>query len=680
NSIMAQTPRLSQAIADGMGVGIGELKNLGAEGKLTAGAVFNAIQSQADKLNSEFEKMPLTVGQSITNVKNSILSLVGEIEKSSESTEGLAVAIQFWSKAIDDNIDSIVEGFKDAYRGLELMGLGIMYVGNGFNSVFLALPLTVQMSVEKVLIEIEDFINNTIKTTEQGVNKLRDLIGKEAINLGSIDISSGWSKQLNEDLKNYEDVLKTGKDIEKAIAKTYAEIMTDTTAGKRQIIAPSDVKGTKATSIKTDESSLKKIIDDEKKAYSSYLSYIDDSFKAEISNRYDREIYIESKKYRELLEKHSFTNGQIIEIEEAFSINIARIEREKTEEQTKIQRDALYDYYDIIDDKVKAGEIQLEKYKESLKQSGLDEIKQAQMIAKTTRDLEIKRLVEQLTLNEKYYEAINDWQNAELMRTEKLKLEYEKQGYSIKQINEMINGSKVGKTRQDNLYKTLSIDNAILSWQSNIDVISKYREQELSRLEAYYGKTEEMTVEHTAKMRVMDSIRFTSALAIAQTSFSSLTSLAKQFYDLSDGESKSAARAYQTVAATEAVISTYLSAQKAYESAGNPYLGAVMAGIATAQGLMRVAAIKKEKFHSGGVVSGKGEVDITALGGEGVVSHQGMSTLAKLNLDKLNSGNVTQSPQELQITIINVSSREEAYEAMRSRTGKKIINEIVNGG
>lgn len=76
NSVMEQTPRLAQVIADGLGVTIGKLRELGSEGKLNSETVINAIQSQGKVINEEFAKVPTTVGQSMTQLKNQIERIV----------------------------------------------------------------------------------------------------------------------------------------------------------------------------------------------------------------------------------------------------------------------------------------------------------------------------------------------------------------------------------------------------------------------------------------------------------------------------------------------------------------------------------------------------------------------------------------------------------------------------
>ena len=50
NSIIEQAPRLANAIADSFGVPIGQLKDLGKEGKLTSKELAQGLLKQADKI------------------------------------------------------------------------------------------------------------------------------------------------------------------------------------------------------------------------------------------------------------------------------------------------------------------------------------------------------------------------------------------------------------------------------------------------------------------------------------------------------------------------------------------------------------------------------------------------------------------------------------------------------
>ena len=59
-SVLEQMPRLARALAEGLGVGIGELRTLGEAGKLTTEVVFGAIEESAGKIADEFSELTPT--------------------------------------------------------------------------------------------------------------------------------------------------------------------------------------------------------------------------------------------------------------------------------------------------------------------------------------------------------------------------------------------------------------------------------------------------------------------------------------------------------------------------------------------------------------------------------------------------------------------------------------------
>ena len=70
NSVVENSPRLAQALADGLNVPIGRLRKLAEEGRLTADVVVNALMGQKDKLAAEYAQLPATVSQAFTRLSN----------------------------------------------------------------------------------------------------------------------------------------------------------------------------------------------------------------------------------------------------------------------------------------------------------------------------------------------------------------------------------------------------------------------------------------------------------------------------------------------------------------------------------------------------------------------------------------------------------------------------------
>lgn len=107
NSVLEQAPRLARAIADGLGVPIGKLRELGEQGKLTSQQVFQALQGQAGAIEREFGQLPLTVGGAVTQAQNALLKLIGTIDETSGASQGLAGVISDTANAISGLADEI---------------------------------------------------------------------------------------------------------------------------------------------------------------------------------------------------------------------------------------------------------------------------------------------------------------------------------------------------------------------------------------------------------------------------------------------------------------------------------------------------------------------------------------------------------------------------------------------
>ncbi len=73
NSIFEQAPNLIQSIADYLNVPIGKIREMAADGELSAGVVKAAIFNSADEINAKFSQMPMTWGQVFTAMKNTAL-------------------------------------------------------------------------------------------------------------------------------------------------------------------------------------------------------------------------------------------------------------------------------------------------------------------------------------------------------------------------------------------------------------------------------------------------------------------------------------------------------------------------------------------------------------------------------------------------------------------------------
>ncbi|MFW6484404.1 tape measure protein [Acinetobacter baumannii] len=103
NSVMEQTPALAKAIAQGMGITVGELRSVAAEGKITSQEIVKALRNVESDVDALFGKTDITIGQSLTLLNNEITKFVGEASQGSGAAQALSGSI----KVLAENLESI---------------------------------------------------------------------------------------------------------------------------------------------------------------------------------------------------------------------------------------------------------------------------------------------------------------------------------------------------------------------------------------------------------------------------------------------------------------------------------------------------------------------------------------------------------------------------------------------
>ena len=93
NSVMEQTPALAKAIATGLGVTTGELRNMAKEGKLTMDVLVPALERAKESVDDQFNTRILTISAAFENLNTSTIKWIGELDKSTGASEAFAKAI-----------------------------------------------------------------------------------------------------------------------------------------------------------------------------------------------------------------------------------------------------------------------------------------------------------------------------------------------------------------------------------------------------------------------------------------------------------------------------------------------------------------------------------------------------------------------------------------------------------
>ncbi|MCC3681112.1 tape measure protein, partial [Staphylococcus epidermidis] len=111
NSVAEQAPRLMQALADGIGVPVGALKELASQGKLTADVVTNALVGQLPKLQRELAAFGDTVGSEVVQIQDVLNKGIGQAD-----TGPLIDALQELKKTLQD--PEVMAGLTNLAAGL----------------------------------------------------------------------------------------------------------------------------------------------------------------------------------------------------------------------------------------------------------------------------------------------------------------------------------------------------------------------------------------------------------------------------------------------------------------------------------------------------------------------------------------------------------------------------------
>lgn len=117
NAVMANAPMLVQKIANEMNVPVGKIRELAAEGKLSADVVKNALLNASGEINAEFNKMPMTFKQMVISLKNDfVMAMAPALELFNKFinskhfkafAEDAAIAVKF----VGDMLTFAIEGF-----------------------------------------------------------------------------------------------------------------------------------------------------------------------------------------------------------------------------------------------------------------------------------------------------------------------------------------------------------------------------------------------------------------------------------------------------------------------------------------------------------------------------------------------------------------------------------------
>ncbi len=117
-SLMENAPYLMRQLADGMGVPIGALKNLGEQGKLTSDVVVTALTKASAKIAEDFAKVPQTLAGAMAQLRDA----AGRANESLDTLTGKSAVVTGVVKGLAEGVDALGKQLGEAATEADKLG------------------------------------------------------------------------------------------------------------------------------------------------------------------------------------------------------------------------------------------------------------------------------------------------------------------------------------------------------------------------------------------------------------------------------------------------------------------------------------------------------------------------------------------------------------------------------
>ena len=134
NSVLEQTPGLANALADGLGTTVDQIKRLAREGQLNSDIVIRALESQAEVIEARFSRVQPTIGQAFQILNNSLEVFVGRVFSASDAGRAITGTIIRFSQALinlaldGERLNRVIEAFGTLLGTLAIRSITIRLI------------------------------------------------------------------------------------------------------------------------------------------------------------------------------------------------------------------------------------------------------------------------------------------------------------------------------------------------------------------------------------------------------------------------------------------------------------------------------------------------------------------------------------------------------------------------
>ena len=143
NAVFESAPNIIQSIADYLDVPVGKIREMAADGQLTADVVKNAVLASTDEVNAKFDAMPMTFNQVWTSFKNEalmafqpVLEELNNFANSGELQNFLSGVIDAFKWLVDngETVAGVVTAIAGAFAGFKI-GSAVSFVASGIGTL-----------------------------------------------------------------------------------------------------------------------------------------------------------------------------------------------------------------------------------------------------------------------------------------------------------------------------------------------------------------------------------------------------------------------------------------------------------------------------------------------------------------------------------------------------------------
>lgn len=173
-SVMEGAPRVARALADGLNVPIGKLRDLAAEGKLTAETVTAALLRGGKAIDDEFNRMPLTIDRAMQKVKNSFLQLIGQTNQAAGATREMAKAVDQLGSALGN--PQTIAAFQETVTWLAKIAAGAFNAASALREFYGANQDKSTVSLQNRRVQLETELFRLQRRSGLGLADARDPI------------------------------------------------------------------------------------------------------------------------------------------------------------------------------------------------------------------------------------------------------------------------------------------------------------------------------------------------------------------------------------------------------------------------------------------------------------------------------------------------------------------------